>query len=393
MSAKIKFQFDADQGYQLRAIEAVVNLFEGIGAFAPEFSLGDEIKPNLPDDEMLFESEILTNLQLVQERNGLPPSFELEKESGMVLDGIGIDSVDFPQFTVEMETGTGKTYVYLRTIYELNQKYGFTKFIIIVPSIAIYEGVFKSDQMTRSHFASLYGNNRINLIPYDGTRVGQVRNFATSDTVQVLLMTIDAFNKTSNNFYKMTDKLQGTNLRPFEFVSHTRPIVILDEPQSIDTTEKAKSAIRTLNPLFTLRYSATHRSNPNLIYRLSPVDAYHQGLVKKIEVTGVDALNNLGDMSLALEDVQTNPLRAKVHTLVIRDGRSTIETIMLRQGDDLFRHTNRDEHKDGFKVDEISVIGEQPSIQFENGDVVRLGSATAPLRTEIFRALHKTTLL
>lgn len=393
MTAKIKFQFDPDQEYQLRAVESVMDLFEGVGAFAPEFSLGDEIKANLPNDEMLFESEILTNLQVVQERNGLAPSFELEKEGGMVLEGIGIDSVDFPQFTVEMETGTGKTYVYLRTIYQLNQKYGFTKFIIIVPSIAIYEGVFKADQMTRSHFASLYGNNTINLIPYEGARVGQVRNFATSETVQVLLMTIDAFNKTSNNIYKTTDKLQGTNLRPFEFVSHTRPIIIIDEPQSIDTTEKAKSAIRTLNPLFSLRYSATHRYSPNLIYRLSPVEAYHQGLVKKIEVTGVDALDNLGDMQLALEDVQTSPFRAKVRTLVIRDGKSIIDTITLKQGDDLHKHTNRDEHKGGFKVNEISVIGEQPTLQFENGHTLHLGGAIAPLRTEIFRAQIRETII
>src|SRR5262249_49673493 len=161
--------------------------------------------------------------------------------------------------------------------------------------------------------------------------------------IQVLLMTIDSFNKKTNNFYKATDKLQGSGLRPFEFVAATRPIVILDEPQSIDTTEKAKSAIRTLKPIFSLRYSATHRRTPNLIYRLSPVDAYHQGLVKKIEVTGIDALDNLNDMQLALEDVLMSPFGAKVRTLVNRGGTSSLETVTVKQGDDLYKHTKREE--------------------------------------------------
>lgn len=393
MAAKIKFQFDPDQTFQLDAINAVTDLFEGMQSYRPEFTLGDEIKPNLPADEILFESELRENLSAVQEQNSLPTTFELEKESGLILDGIGIDSHDFPHFTVEMETGTGKTYVYLRTIYELNRKYGFTKYIIIVPSIAIYEGVFKTEQITRSHFASLYDNNTLNLIPYDGSRVGQVRGFATSSQMQVLLMTIDAFNKKTNNFYKATDKLQGSNLRPFEFVAETRPIVILDEPQSIDTTDRARSAIRTLRPLFSLRYSATHRRSPNLIYRLSPVDAYHQGLVKKIEVIGIDALDNLSDLQLALEDVLTNPFRAKIRTLINRDGTSSVETVTLKQNEDLYRYTKRDEHREGYRVEDINLMGEKPFVQFANQYKLELGSTTAPLRSEIFRAQIRETII
>ncbi len=391
--SKIKFQFDPDQEYQLAAVRSVIDLFEGHTPYRAGFLGSEEIIPNIPPDEMLYDSDLRANLEYVQNANGLPVTGELEKESGMVLEGIGVDSHDFPQFTIEMETGTGKTYVYLRTIYELNKNYGFTKFIIVVPSIAIYEGVFKTDLITRSHFASLYDNNTLNLIPYDGSRPGQVRSFANSSQIQVLLMTIDAFNKKSNNFYKATDKLQGSGLRPFEFVAATRPIVILDEPQSVDSTEKAKSAIRTLKPLFSLRYSATHRRSPNLIYRLSPVDAYHQGLVKKIEVTGIDALDNLNDMQLALEDVLMSPFRAKIRTLVNRSGTSSSETVTLKQGEDLYRHTKREEHREGFKVEEISVTGEKPFVTFENQVKLELGSTTAPLRSEIFRAQIRETII
>ena len=206
-------------------------------------------------------------------------------------------------------------------------------------------------------------------------------------------MTIDAFNKKSNNFYKASDKLQGSGLRPFEFVASTRPIVILDEPQSIDSTEKAKSAIRTLKPLFSLRYSATHRRSPNLVYRLSPVDAYHQGLVKKIEVTGIDALDNLTDMQLALEDVLMSPFRAKIRTLVNRGGKSSLETVTVKQGEDLYKHTKREEHRGGFIVEEISVTGEKPSVTFENQTKLELGATTAPLRAEIFRAQIRETII
>lgn len=389
---KIKFQFDANQEYQLQAINSTVDLFEGMGNFRPEFSLGDEIKPNLPEDEILFESEIRTNLENIQERNAVPIAQELEIESGMVMEGAGVESHEFPSFTIEMETGTGKTYVYLRSIYELFQRYGFTKFIIVVPSIAIYEGVRKTEEITRSHFASLYENNTLNLIPYDGNRVNRVRSFATANTPQVLLMTIDAFNKVSNNFYKQTDALQGSNLKPFEFVQKTRPIVILDEPQSIDNTEKAKAAIRTLKPLFALRYSATHRRSPNLIYRLTPVEAYYRSLVKKIEVTGIGELETLHDAQLALQNVESSPFRAKIRTLILQNGISNVAEFVLKSGDDLYAQTKREEHRDGFVVKEINITPANQFVLFENDEKIRLGAQDAPLRAEVFRAQIRETV-
>lgn len=197
-----------------------------------------------------------------------------------MLEWTGADNWRYPVFTVEMETGTGKTYVYFRTIYELRQRHGFTKFIIVVPSVAIYEGVIATFKQTRDHFRALYDNEPIQLIAYDSSQLSQVRGFATSSTAMILVMTVDAFNKKSNNLYKATDKLPGERL-PYQFLQDVRPILILDEPQNMES-ETAKAALRTLQPLFALHYSATHRTPYNLIYRLTPFDAFQRRLVKQV---------------------------------------------------------------------------------------------------------------
>ncbi len=160
----------------------------------------------------------------------------LEVDEGMMLEGISYDSWRSPSFTVEMETGTGKTYVYLRTIYELSKRYGFRKFIIIVPSTAIYEGVKKSFQIMYKHFASLYDNPVVNLTAYDSSQINRVKNFATSNFVEIMVMTNDSFNKLNNNLYKPSEKLSG-ELLPYQYIQQTKPILILDEPQSIDSTD------------------------------------------------------------------------------------------------------------------------------------------------------------
>ncbi len=169
-----------------------------------------------------------------------------------------------PHFSVEMETGTGKTYVYLRTIFELSRRYGFQKFIIVVPSVAIREGVLKNIEITAEHFRALYNNPPEHFV-YDAKKINRLRQFAISNTLQILVINIDAFRKNftgtedeqkSNVIYKESDKLSGR--QPIEFVQAARPIVIIDEPQSVDSTDKAQEAIKALNPLCTLRYSATH---------------------------------------------------------------------------------------------------------------------------------------
>ncbi|HEY0080664.1 MAG TPA: DEAD/DEAH box helicase family protein [Pyrinomonadaceae bacterium] len=392
MVKKLQLKFDPNQDYQLNAIRSVVNLFEGLPETVREFTLGDETVSNIPPDEVLYDTSLLERLAAVREQNGfIEPIAELIKEDGMELEGISANSPEpFPYFTVEMETGTGKTYVYLRTIYELRKRYGFSKFIIIVPSIAIYEGVIKTEEITREHFRSLYDNEPVTLIPYDGTRLSRVRIFATSTQAQILIMTIDAFNSKTNNIYKSSEKLPGERL-PYQYIQETRPIIILDEPQSIDTTEKARSAIRTLHPLFGLRYSATHRTSPNLVYRLTPVEAYRQNLVKKIQVIGLETVGNLNEKFLALESISVRqPITAKVKTYIQQSSLTREAEVMLKHGDDLFNKTKRDEHRDGYVVEEINAA--EKFVLFQNGVRLAQGDTLAPSRPQVFQAQITETI-
>ena len=393
MATTLKFQFDADQAYQLEAIQAVVGLFEGMPSNRYNSSLNrlDEIVPNLPPDKELDEDALLINLQAIQERNALPLQSVLEVNEGLVIEGAGNESHRFPSFTVEMETATGKTYVYLRTLYELNKAFGFLKFAIIVPSVAIFEGVRKSFEIMQPHFKSLYHNAVFNLIPYDGANLGVLRAFASDTTGMVLLLTIDAFNKASNTLYKSSEKLPG-ELLPFQFIQQTRPILILDEPQSIDNTETARKAIRTLHPLFALRYSATHRVHPNQVFRLTPVDAYRQSLVKKIEVIGLRELSLTNEDFLVLETV-SDDLRATIRTNLYDKGVTKEGTVILKKNDDLFAKTRNEDHQQGFKVAEINRQNTAaPFVAFENGVVLSLTSSLVPNRQRLFQAQIEETV-
>jgi type III restriction enzyme len=207
--------------------------------FEASFGLSDEIVANLPPGEDLADTLLLPNLDAVQRENRIPDDSRkggIEWEEGSGLEGVEPRRARVPHFTVEMETGTGKTYVYLRTIYELRKRYGWSKFVIVVPSIAIYEGVVKNVEVTRDHFRALYDNEPFDLIPYDGAQLSRIRHFATANTITVLLITLDAFNKATNNLYKISEKLPGER-RPFQFIQETRPILILDEPQNMESVK------------------------------------------------------------------------------------------------------------------------------------------------------------
>jgi type III restriction enzyme len=289
----MKLKFEANQQYQLDAIASVVSLFEGQPAAKGlfEVDLGSnpqEVVTSLGRGNRLEldDAAILENLRRVQENNQLPVANEL---AGL-------------NFTVEMETGTGKTYVYLRTILELHRKYGWMKFIIVVPSVAIREGVLNSLTATKDHFATLYGNLRYDFSVYDSKRPHEVRSFAQSTRLQILVINIDAFNKPANAvFHKPIDRLG--HRKPVDFVQATRPVVVVDEPQNMES-DKAKAAIASLAPLCTLRYSATHRDLYNLIYRLDPVQAYDLRLVKRIEVEAVLEEPDLNKPFILLEQVK-----------------------------------------------------------------------------------------
>lgn len=393
MENKLTFQFDPNQSYQLDAIASVVDLFEGVPYQEQKEMLTgtiEDVVSNYPPNENLDEFLLLDNLQNVQRRNNeqkkgseLEIADDLYVDDGMVLENTGYDSVRVPHFTVEMETGTGKTYVYLRTIHELRQRYGFTKFIIVVPSIAIYQGVIKTIEVTKKHFRQLY-NQEISYIPYDSNKLNEIHMFASNTDLTVMIMTIDAFNKASNNFYKHTEKLPG-EWKPYQYVQATRPIVILDEAQNFES-EKSKEAIRTLKPLFVLRYSATHRETPNLVYRLTPMDAFRHNLVKQIEVIGVSELGNFNEKVLRLTEVTRNPITAKVKAMVMENGTLVEREITLKQNDDLFVKTKNPDYQ-GFKVSNIKFgkKEEEQVLEFENG--IKLSVVDSVLSKEaIFRA-------
>lgn len=313
----MKLHFEPDLQYQLDAVEAVCDLFAGQELCRTEFTVvrdpaDRQMRMGFAEGDLgignrltLLDDELLKNLEEIQLRNGLPPS-------GSLASG---------DFTVEMETGTGKTYVYLRTIFELNKRYGFSKFVIVVPSVAIKEGVYKSLQITEEHFKGLYAGVSFDYFLYDSAKLGQVRNFATSPQIQIMVVTVGAINKKDvNNLYKDSEKTGGE--RPIDLIKATRPIVIVDEPQSVDggLSGAGKSALDAMNPLCTLRYSATHVDKHHMVYRLDAVDAYERRLVKQIEVASatvedahnkpyvrlVSTSNRRGSISARIElDVET----------------------------------------------------------------------------------------
>jgi len=274
----MKLHFEDNLNYQQTAIESVVNLFKGQEISSSEFtvtftpetgpnmSLGlEESQLGIGNRLLLLDDDIEKNLRHIQLKNGLRPSEKLTSGN----------------FTVEMETGTGKTYVYLRTIFELNKHYGFTKFVIVVPSVAIKEGTYKTLEITQDHFEGLYPKGKgYEYFLYDSSKPGKVRNFATSSNIQIMVTTVGAINKKDvNNLYKENENTGGE--RPIDLVKATNPIVIVDEPQSVDggLTGKGKEALSAMNPMCTLRYSATHIDKHHMTYRLDAVDAYDRGLV------------------------------------------------------------------------------------------------------------------
>jgi type III restriction enzyme len=387
----LRLVFDPNQKHQLDAVESVVKIFEGLPKQVAAQMLQAELVPNLPEFESLHESWLYDNLRVIQQENKIQTDLvgTLDVEDGMVLEGAGTESWRYPSFTIEMETGTGKTYAYLRTIHELRQQYGFSKFIVVVPSIAIYEGVIKNFEITKDHFAALYGNETVNLVRYNGSRLNQLRSFSSSTFVEVMVITLDSFNKKSNVIFKPSEKLPGERL-PFEYIQETRPILILDEPQNMES-QKAKEALRTLHPLFALRYSATHRTSPNLVYRLSPFDAYRLNLVKKIQVYGVTERENFNQPFLGLKKVETSGgIKAKIETYVMDKGRLKKAELTLKHGDDLSEKTKRDEHKGGYKVIEINAA--QGFVDFENGIRLSEKETIGPSKPEIFRIQIRKTI-
>ena len=354
----MKLHFEPDLDFQREAIEAVCDLFHGQEVCHSEFTVTTHAPDGGPQMKWEFAAsdlgvgnrltlpgeEIFKNLKKVQLRNGIPPSSSLT--SG--------------DFTVEMETGTGKTYVYLRTILELNKRYGFTKFIIVVPSVAIKEGVYKSLQITKDHLRALYAGTPFDYFLYDSTKLGQLRNFATSAQIQIMIVTVGAINKKNvNNLYKDSEKTGGE--KPIDLIRATRPVVIVDEPQSVDGglqgKGKGREALSRMNPLCTLRYSATHAHPYHMVYRLDAVDAYERKLVKQIEVASatIEDAYNKPYVRLLSTSNKRGVISAKVELDVASAGggvRRREKTV--QDGDDLEQATGRVVYRD-CRIGEIRV--------------------------------------
>ena len=410
----MKLQFDPKQQFQLDAIAAIIDLFDGQPQGAPEYSvinLGDydglfagqaRTELGVSNHLLLDEEKLRANTRAVQTRNDIDVSDPAAPlEAWEIFDAAGNDARRCPHFSVEMETGTGKTYVYLRTVFDLSQRYGFQKFIIVVPSVAIREGVLKNIEITAEHFRALYNNLPFEHFVYDARRANRLRQFAISNTLQILVINIDAFRKNftgteevqkSNVIYKESDKLSGR--QPIEFVQAARPIVIIDEPQSVDSTDKAQEAIKALNPLCTLRYSATHQNPYNLVYRLDPVGAFELKLVKQIVVASASAEGSVNDAFVRVEQIDyKNGIKARLRIHVQTGDGPKEKAVTVKYGADLYALSNeRANYQDGFSVAEINAEPGNEYIRFSNGRVLRLGEETGGMREDIWGVQIKHTV-
>jgi type III restriction enzyme len=406
---EMKLKFDAQQQFQLDAVDAVVDLFEGQPQDAPEYSViqlgdyggilagqeGSEL--GIGNRLLLAQETLLENTRGVQERNDIEvPAPHAELEGWALFDVPADTERKCPHFSVEMETGTGKTYVYLRSIYELSQRYGFQKFVIVVPSVAIREGVLKNIEITAEHFKTLYNNLPSERFVYDAKKVNRLRQFATSNTLQIMIINIQAFVKDSeasgNVIYKESDKLSGR--QPIEFVQAARPIVIIDEPQSVDSTPKSQEAIKRLNPLCTLRYSATHRDPYNLVYRLDPIRAFELKLVKQIVVASAVGEGGASDAYVKLEKVDNKGgIRATLRIHQQTDSGPKVKSVAVKQGADLFQLSEeRDAYATGYEVSEINAEPGVEYVEFVNGHRLSLGEEIGGMGDHIWRAQIKHTI-
>ena len=385
----MEFKFESSQQFQLQAIQSIAKLFDGQHYISGQFDLNENGLAAIPNSLELDNDAILQNLRQVQTDNNLPADKELlciEED----ISPLGEEKrIRFPNFSVEMETGTGKTYVYLRTVLELYRRYGLRKFIIVVPSVAVREGVIKTLEVTQSHLWQLYDNPPYRYCAYDSSKLSQVRQFALSDGVEIFVMTIDSFNKASNVINQTTDRLQGEV--PIHLIQSVRPILILDEPQNM-VSELRVRALAALNPLFALRYSATHRDPYNLVYRLTPAEAYQQELVKRIEVDGVLQEDDVNQPFIQVNNIQSkkNTLTARlsVHKLM-RDRTVKKQSVTVKPGDNLAEKTNRPEYDD-YIVDEINLFS--AFVRFTNGVEVERGESKGEDKEAIFETQIRLTI-
>lgn len=398
----MKLQFK-EQGFQIAAVKAVVNCFEGQLMETRRFSLErskDLLQKaklakaeNITQIELevaesigyrnraisISEHDLLENIQQIQRENDIIESKEIERVKGQKA-GLNL--------TIEMETGTGKTYTYIRTMYELNKKYAWSKFIIIVPSIAIREGVYKSFELTQDHFQELYGH-KIKPFIYNSKNPQDIENFAADSRISVMIINTQAFNATGSDARRIYKELdQFASRKPIEIIAQTNPIIIIDEPQSVDG-EKTLAGMQDFNPLFTLRYSATHKIEYNKVFRLDALDAYNKKLVKKIQVKGISLKGSTGTTGyLYLEQIVLSTTKPPL-ALIEYEKRSgtTVKRVRakLAKGTNLFQLSGEMPQYLNFTIQEIDGYFNKIVV---NGIELSAGEAIGDLDEKAFRRIQ-----
>lgn len=408
----MKFNFKIQQ-YQTDAVDAVVRVFNGqrfhdrttyirdLGnvklnrnALGQDIYEGEQISNIIDEVDQtsdigykneiieLSDDQILRNIHTIQSENNIKLSPSLVKDFGRC-------SLD-----IEMETGTGKTYVYIKTMFELNKKYGWSKFIVVVPSIAIREGVKKSFEITAEHFMEHYGK-KARFFIYNSSNLNQLDNFSSSSGINVMIINTQAFasslkedgrSKEARIIYSKRDEFASR--RPIDVIKANRPIIILDEPQKMGG-EVTQKALKNFNPLFSLNYSATHAKQHNLVYVLDALDAFNKKLVKKIEVKGFEVKNFRGtDSYLFLEQIvlsKNKPPRAKIELEIAYNKSINRETRTLDVGDDLYRESNEMEQYKGYTVSDIDAEG---TVTFTNGVAIHVGEIMGDISEKDMRRIQ-----
>jgi type III restriction enzyme len=400
----MKFKFKV-QDYQTEAVESTVRIFEGQPKVEPlsyirdlgrlkdtniQMKLTEEGKFESLDNQgfknqelMIDDGTILDNVRKIQKKNNIKQSSTLVRSQGR------------PAFDIEMETGTGKTYVFIKTMFELNKRYGWTKFIIVVPSIAIREGIKKSFDMTEDHFMEQYGKKIRNFI-YDSSDLTAIDQFSSSGDIYAMIINTQAFNtsmkeggrsKDARIIYSKRDDFGSR--RPIDVIAANNPILILDEPQKMGG-KATQDALKNFNPLFSLNYSATHRTEHNLIYVLDALDAYNKKLVKRIAVKGFELKNFRGaDEYLYLDEIilsPNKPPKARLHLEIKYKQSINREARLVEEGDNLFYLSKEMEQYKGYTVSSINPITD--SVSFTNGEVIRKGDVVGDISEKDMRRIQ-----
>lgn len=369
----MKFNFKA-QKYQIDAVNAVISVFRGQKKIEQElnyqcFTCGNS-------EFELSSDQVLSNIRTIQNANQINLSDNLIRDTGKY-------SLD-----ISMETGTGKTYTYIRTIFELNKNYGWSKFLIVVPSIAIKEGTKNSLKDTQSHFYQEYGK-KAKVYIYSSSNLSGIKNFALDNDINIMIINMQSFNRDLNKIYKEQDDFNSS--KPIDKIAETRPIIILDEPQK--TGKETQKSFKDFNPLFFLNYSATHKKCHNLVYELDALDAYKNNLVKRIEVKGITPQNLSGANFYAylekIEISKENPPLAKLEFEIKNKNQIKRKVRKLKQNDDLYDKSNNLESYKDVKILEINA--KKKFILFSNGIKISEGEFIGS-ETEIKRIQIRETI-